>query len=149
MGIDTSKVNCEVVLMEKFLNSDMKQYSKIYVKLTLSNENKLRIIKFNNKRQSSTVSRARLLVPETQHDDHSNKTINDVLLFKLRTIYFKKALPIHNQSIVNIIERAWMAKLDRKQFASQNGLRLLVNIIDYKHYLTNKNEKVFGFNYII
>ncbi len=149
LGIDTSKVNCEVVLMEKFLNSDMKQYSKIYVKLTLSNENKLRIIKFNNKRQSSTVSRARLLVPETQHDDHSNKTINDVLLFKLRTIYFKKALPIHNQSIVNIIERSWMTKLDRKQFVSQNGLRLLVNIIDYKHYLTNKNEKVFGFSYII
>ena len=139
----------------------------------------LRLTHNNKRRQAATsASRARLLIPlhhqpsassiATSSSFNSNKTTDlsdqsdQMLLYKLRRLFFRRLLPVHNASVASIVERAWRAKLDTRMFESQNGLRLLVAIRDVRHYLTttslldnHKNEdesdsgEVFGFAYTI
>ncbi len=143
--------------MEKFLNSYQRKYSKIYIKLVdsfvHSNELQKAISRFILNRQKS----ARILIPSSSLlSNGSNITAtsnnnydDDSLLFKLRTIYFKNGLPIYRHDMINIIERAWKSKLNVKKFEGQNGLRVFVNLYEYGHYLTNKNEDVYGYRYTI
>lgn len=74
---------------------------------------------------------------------------NDALLFKVRNIFFKKALPIHKDFVTNVLRTAWLSKLNMSAFESQNGLRILVQIHEILNYMTNKEEEVFGFKYTI
>jgi len=147
----------EIVAMEKFLNSYQRKYSKIYIKLVdsivHSNELQKAISRFVLNRQKS----ARILIPSSSLlSNGSNMTTtsnnnydDDSLLFKLRTIYFKNGLPIYRHNMISIIERTWKSKLNAKKFEGQNGLRVFVNLYEYGHYLTNKNEDVYGYRYTI
>ena len=149
--LNVSKINGEVVLMEKFLNVNQKKFSKVYIRISGSQEDAKLLTA-----RARSVSKARLFIKASNDSGDSSSTqittINsnqDNLLFKLRTIYFKNALPVYKQNVVNILEKAWLSKLDKKKFESQNGLRVLVNIFDVANYLTTKNEEVYGYRYTV
>jgi hypothetical protein len=143
--------------MEKFLNSNSIKFSKVYVKISGS-QHDARLLKakarsiskarlfqqpFVNESSSETAA---LLSSTTTQVVHNN---DDNLLFKLRTIYFKNGLPIYKQSVIDILKRAWLSKVNKKQFESQNGIRVIVSVYDISHYLTTKNENVYGYRYTV
>ena len=142
--------------MEKFLNSNLRKFSKVYVKISGSQYD-ARLLKakarsitkaslFQQPPVNESLSETAALLSSTASVVHNN---DDNLLFKLRTIYFKNGLPIYKQSVIDIIKRAWSSKVDKKKFESQNGLRVIVSVYDVSHYLTTKNENVYGYRYTI
>lgn len=177
--LNNTKVKGEVVLTEKFYSVNKTPYSKIYLKLTgingirtaraylKSKLAKARIIltpePFNNQ-SSSLLSETPGAVYDYLASGISSDATNtaaatnvltsmstsDHLLFKLRTVFFRNALPsISRDRVRNVIERAWTSRLDRKEFESQNGLRVEVDLIDVAHFLTIKNEETFGYKYTV
>ena len=157
----TAKINGEIVLMEKFLNSNLRKYSKVYVRIS-GTQNDAKLLRA----KARSISKARLFIqPATPYSNESTSEAeallsssslgpavhnsDDNLLFKLRTVYFTNGLPVYKQAVSDILKRAWSAKLDKKKFESQNGLRVIVNIYDTAHYLTTKNENVYGFRYTV
>lgn len=183
--LNKTKVTGEVVLMEKFYNSQKVPYSKIYLKLTGINGirtaraylkpklAKARII------LAPTVTITTTIAPAIYNNSNSPKAIFDYLsssgsnifntssskisssssstssvdnslLFKLRTVFFRNALPsVYRDRARNVIERAWTSRLDRREFESQNGLRVEVAVIDVAHFLTIKGEHTFGYKYTV
>ncbi len=157
--LNKTKVSAHVVLMEKFFNSKQKQFAKVYLKITGASE--IRTARTMAAGRSSMNQGRRLVYSSPSEQDptaRSNHHLlanlaasssNDDLLFKIRTAFFKGAVPVFRQNIVNILERTWTSKLDKKQFELQNGLRVLIYIKDVSHYLTNKNEDTYGYTYTI
>ncbi len=150
--LNKTKVNGHVVMMEKFFNSKQKQFAKVYLKISGAAE--LRNARILTK---SSMNQGRRLVFSSDQEPRSAAhpllsslaSSNDDLLFKIRTAFFKGAVPVFRQNIINILERTWTSKLDKKQFELQNGLRVLIYIKDVSHYLTNKNEDTYGYTYTI
>lgn len=146
--------------MEKFLNSNLRPFSKVYVKIRDSQSDASLL-----KAKARSITKSRLFIqPPSSNESMSHAAAllssgssvaslvhnnDDNLLFKLRTVYFKNGLPIYKRSVVDILKRAWSSKVDKKKFESQNGLRVIVNIYDIAHYLTTKNENAYGYRYTI
>lgn len=143
--LNKTKVTGEIVLMEKFYNSNRVPFSKIYLKLKGVNEIKTA----RGVNLKSKLARARVILASSNTTNEIELVQSDNLLFKLRQVYFKNALPVYRHIVRNILERVWTNKLDKRQFESQNGLRVEVSIIDIAHFLTNKYEHAFGYKYTV
>lgn len=161
--LNKTNVSGEIVLMEKFYNVNKVPYAKIYLKLTGLNE--LRTARAYLKPK---LAKARLIL-SAQHEDNttmsqetpnfdytpisslsSSSSWSDNLLYKVRTVFFRHgALSTHRELVRSILERAWSSRLDRRQYDSQNGLRVEVAVIDADHYLTNRAEHTVGFRYTV
>lgn len=162
--------------MEKFYNANKIPYSKIYLKLTGINGfrtaraylkpklAKARVIlsptmptsqnSSNHLADSGTAPTFEYLSSGTGTSNTlsslSLSSTSDNLLFKLRTVFFRNALPsVSRDRVRDVIERAWTSRLDLREFESQNGLRVEVNVIDVAHFLTIKNENTFGYKYTV
>lgn len=165
LSSDETSVRGEVVLLENFVNANNKRFSEVYFKtetITSESPRSARGLLSHNKRSASIASRQ---VVE-QIDDftleelningvnisasYDNPTLetNNVLLFKLRKIFFK-ALPSYRKNIANILKRAWLSKLNQTAFDLQNGLRLEVRIYEISNFMTYQLEETFGFKYTI
>lgn len=133
--------------MEQFYNANKIPFSKVYLRITGINSE----IKSARSIIKQRYSKSRIIVKSNSKESTTSlETLsNDNLLFKVRSIYLKNALPIYMQSVKNILERSWKSKLDTKLFEEQNGLRVLVSIVESSHHLTNLNEEVFGYKYIV
>jgi hypothetical protein len=147
--------------MEKFLTSDHKKYSKVFLRIFGGYSNRRVVMPARPVILSSArmVGRNSADLSSSNQTDNSNETViaipvedyysNSQLLYKLRRVFFRDALPIYQELVENIITRAWSSNLNLTLFEGQNGLRVKVDIFSITHYLTIKNETVYGYNYII
>ena len=130
--------------MEHYFNAKGKKFSEVYFKIK-----NLKLLKkpLLVKRSSLPATNSLMLLS----DPLTNVTneINDALLFKVRSIYFRKGLPVYKDQVSSVLQRAWLAKLNKTAFESQNGLRISVQINEISTYMTNKDEEVFGFKYTV
>ena len=86
---------------------------------------------------------------QTEISEENTVLNNDALLFKVRKIFFKKALPIHKDYVSDVLRSAWLSKLNMSAFESQNGLRIQITLHEIGNFMTNKDDEVFGFKYTI
>lgn len=71
------------------------------------------------------------------------------LLYKLRRVFFRHALPIYNETIIEILRNAWTSQTDASQFESQNGLRVVVNLYGWSRFSTKRDQPVDGYEYTV
>ncbi len=153
----------EVVLLENFVNAENKRFSEVYFRTeTTENARVGRSLFSHNKRTASIASRqiveqidelsleqlAQAINKSSSSNSSPTLEANNVLLFKLRKIFFK-ALPSYRKNIANILKRAWLSKLNQTAFDLQNGLRLEVRIYEISNFMTFDNQETFGFKYTI
>lgn len=130
--------------MEQFLNSHEEPFSKVY--LRISGFTSIETVKSVGRRMFSP----RIIIKETQlSNSTSDIRLNNNLLYKVRTVFFEKAIPTYSNQVASIIKRAWLSNIDQHRFDSQNGLRLSVSIVNVAHYINNMQNEVLGFSYTI
>ncbi|RNA03840.1 hypothetical protein BpHYR1_020147 [Brachionus plicatilis] len=142
--LNSTKLNGEIVMMEQFLNSHEVPFSKIY--LRISGFTSVETVKTIGRRMSNS----RIIMAKSGSSNTTSDTLaNDNLLYKVRTVFFEEALPTYSKQVLNIIKRAWLSKIDQRQFDSQNGLRVSVSIVNVAHYINNLQSEVLGFSYTV
>ncbi len=140
----------EVVLLENFFNAQGKKFSEVYFKLNL-NKIKKSILNKRSTKPLMIINEQKSNSSSSSSTDNNENSIlnNDALLFKVRKIHFKKALPINKDQVADILRYSWLSKLNKTAFDSQNGLRIQIKIHEISNYMTNRDEEVFGFKYTV
>jgi hypothetical protein len=130
--------------MEHYFNAKGKKFSEVYFKIK-----NLKIFKKPLLVKRSSLPSANSLIILDEKMNNLTNEIGDALLFKVRSIFFRKGLPVYKDQVASILQRSWLSKLNKTAFDSQNGLRILVQIHEISTYMTNKDEEVFGFKYTV